>query len=118
MRTPSGQCPPMRLLIGPILKRKGVAQTKLADALGLSPGYVSLLVSNKRQPSHDVLLKIADFLGVTLNDLMVEDAQPAPPVEDIDAEIMRHLDLLTDQEKQILLAAAVGFAVKRQGEDR
>ncbi|MEH6774348.1 MAG: helix-turn-helix transcriptional regulator [Cereibacter changlensis] len=107
----------MRLLIGPILKRKGVAQTKLADAIGLSPGYVSLLVSNKRQPSHDVLLKIADFLGVTLNDLMVDEAPQPHPVEDIDGEIMRHLDLLTDQEKQMLLAAAIGFAVQRQGED-
>ncbi|QCP88118.1 XRE family transcriptional regulator [Cereibacter sphaeroides] len=112
----------MKLALGKVLRARGVTQTKLADAVGLTTGYVSLLVSNNRKPSHEVLLSIADYLGVSVNDLLDPDdpALPAAPESrtgnDLDDEIIAHLDLLTEPEKQLLLAAARGFSAQRKGE--
>ncbi|MEL5876410.1 hypothetical protein MQW28_04345 [Cereibacter sphaeroides] len=68
---------------------------------------------------------MANFLQVTVNDLFADEdegllEQPQiqqDPVQ-LDDEIIAQLDLLTEQEKQLLLAAARGFVSQRRGEGR
>ncbi len=57
---------------------KRLTQTALADAAGLSKTYLSELESGAgRRPSGDVLLRIADALGVSIADLLGRRIAPA-----------------------------------------
>ncbi|MTH79395.1 XRE family transcriptional regulator [Paracoccus aestuariivivens] len=66
----------MRLRLGQILTEKGIKQRQLAEMLDVSNGYVSQLVSGKRQPSPELLLQLSQALGVTPTHLM----EPSRPV--------------------------------------
>lgn len=59
------------------------------------------------------LRKIANALDVTEEWLLTGEGDHSPAKPLIDAEIIRHLDLLTDEEKRFLLAAAKGYAADR-----
>ncbi len=54
-----------------ILTEKGIKQTWLAEKLGKSFNMVNAYVQNRRQPSLEVLYKIADLLNVEAKDLLV-----------------------------------------------
>jgi transcriptional regulator with XRE-family HTH domain len=54
-----------------VLTEKGVKQTWLADKLGKSFNMVNAYVQNRRQPSLEVLYKIAGLLNVEAKDLLV-----------------------------------------------
>ena len=59
----------MRLNIKAVLKQRGVKQRRVAEAIGISHGYMSGLCSGAKSPSNDILLRIATYLDVTPNDL-------------------------------------------------
>lgn len=54
-----------------ILTEKGIKQTWLAEKLGKSFNMVNAYVQNRRQPSLEVLYKIAELLNVEAKDLLV-----------------------------------------------
>ncbi len=54
-----------------ILDERGVKQVWLADKLGKSYNMVNSYVKNRRQPSLDVLYKIAEILNVDVKDLII-----------------------------------------------
>jgi transcriptional regulator with XRE-family HTH domain len=54
-----------------VLTEKGVKQTWLADKLGKSFNMVNAYVQNRRQPSLEILYKIAGLLNVEAKDLLV-----------------------------------------------
>ncbi len=57
---------------------KGLTQIALADAAGLSKTYLSELEGGAgRRPSGDVLMRLADALGVTIADLLGRHVAPA-----------------------------------------
>lgn len=53
-----------------VLKDKGIKQTWLAEKLGKSYNIVNGYVTNKRQPSIEVLYEIASLLQVDAKDLL------------------------------------------------
>jgi len=53
-----------------ILEEKGVKQTWLAERLGKSYNMVNSYAQNRRQPSLNILLKIASILDVEANELI------------------------------------------------
>jgi putative transcriptional regulator len=55
-----------------VLDEKGIKQTWLADKLSKSYNMVNGYVQNRRQPSLDDLVKIADILDVDVRELMVQ----------------------------------------------
>lgn len=55
----------MRVNLAPILRRRNVKQSELADSIGVSRGYISELVSGKKEPSTEMLRKIASELDVS-----------------------------------------------------
>ena len=67
----------MKYRIKKIRTSLGINQRKLCEMSGLSQSYLSLLETGARgkAPSTDVLLSIADALGVKVSDLF-DDAQP------------------------------------------
>lgn len=63
----------MTLRIKDIMKLKGIKQAHLAVTLDISPGYLSLLMNNQRNPSPAMLSRIAKALEVNVPDLFVTD---------------------------------------------
>lgn len=53
-----------------VLDEKGIKQTWLADKLSKSYNMVNGYVQNRRQPSLDDLVKIAEILDVDVRDLI------------------------------------------------
>lgn len=54
-----------------ILDERGIKQTWLAEKLGKSYTIVNGYVTNKRQPSLEVLYKISNLLNVEVSELLV-----------------------------------------------
>ena len=59
----------MNLRIKEIMKLKAVRQARLAEMLDISPGYLSLLMNNQRNPSPLMLTRIAEALEVEVPEL-------------------------------------------------
>jgi transcriptional regulator with XRE-family HTH domain len=55
-------------------KKKGVTQIQLAKNLEISNGTIGNWEINARQPDHDMLVKIADYFGVTVDYLLGREA--------------------------------------------
>ena len=55
-----------------VLEEKGLTQTWLSTELGKSFNMVNSYAQNRRQPSLEVLYRIADILKVSAKDLLVE----------------------------------------------
>jgi len=58
-----------------ILIEKDITQTWLAKELGKSFNMVNSYVQNRRQPSIEVLFKIADLLDVDVKDLLISNKE-------------------------------------------
>ncbi len=58
-----------------ILDDKGIKQTWLANNLDKSYNVVNGYVNNARQPSVEVLYRIAELLGVSVKDLLIENKE-------------------------------------------
>ena len=63
------------------MQLKGLNQTSLADAVGVSRNMVSLWFKGESQPRANKLLKLALSLGVKVNDLYNEKPKALPRVE-------------------------------------
>lgn len=55
-----------------VLEEKGIKQIWLSEQLGKSYNMVNSYAQNRRQPSIDVLFKIAEILNVNPKDLLKE----------------------------------------------
>ena len=53
-----------------VLKEKGISQTWLADKMGRSYNTINEYARNKRQPSIEVLFKIAEILNMEAKELI------------------------------------------------
>lgn len=56
-----------------VLNQKGIKQTWLSVKLGKSYNMVNSYVTNKRQPSVEVLYQIAEILDVSVKDLLIDN---------------------------------------------
>ncbi|WP_299558673.1 helix-turn-helix transcriptional regulator [uncultured Sulfitobacter sp.] len=71
----------MALDIRTALKERGKTQAWLADEVGVSRGYMSELLSQKKSPSHELLLKLASALNVSPAKLFDEESPIPEPGE-------------------------------------
>ncbi len=60
-----------------VLDEKGIKQTWLADKLGKSYNMVNGYVQNRQQPRLEILYEIAEILGVSVKELLVEKNKDA-----------------------------------------
>ncbi len=65
---------------------RGMRASELAQAVKSSPSYISLIETEKRQPSLRLTQKIADELGVPLNLIFWEQGPSSPRVTDTAGE--------------------------------
>jgi transcriptional regulator with XRE-family HTH domain len=64
--------------ISTIRKALGIPQMSLAGRAGITKAYMSQIESGIRQPAPDVLRRIADQLGVTLDAISYPVPEPEP----------------------------------------
>jgi transcriptional regulator with XRE-family HTH domain len=65
--------------VADIRASNGMLQKDLADKAGISVGFLSEVENGRRTPGAEVLLRIADALGASLDYLLRgEEAQPKP----------------------------------------
>ena len=55
-----------------VLVEKEISQMQLAKELGKSFSTINAYCSNRKQPSLDLLNKIAEYLSVNIKDLIVD----------------------------------------------
>jgi len=72
----------------------GLRQKELAERLGVSQNYLSLLENNKREPSPRLLRRLADVLDVPVSLLTWQCKREAKPADDQERELLDDLDRL------------------------
>lgn len=82
--------------------QQGLTQAKFAEILGVSQQAVGLWERGKNMPSKDVLIKIADFFGVTTDFLMGRPLTACEIWKSITLESVASIDYLS---KKIGLSA-------------
>jgi SOS-response transcriptional repressor LexA len=80
IRIPKGHNGPMKLALGPLLKKVGMSQTALADAIGVNKSFISDIVAGKKRPSLATLHKIVAVLEVSPAALYDADDLPEETV--------------------------------------
>lgn len=57
-----------------LMESRSVQQNELAEAIGKTPAAVSYIIRGLNDPSLKTAKRIADFLGVTVDELIKEEA--------------------------------------------
>ncbi len=83
-------------------KEQGIKQTELADALGISYQYMSMIETGKRQLSLSLLVDLANHLGATTDELLYGSLDSLNTKYDQDMEDI--LEDCTPEERDFILA--------------
>ncbi|MBC2457050.1 helix-turn-helix domain-containing protein [Clostridium beijerinckii] len=76
-----------------------ITAKKLAEIVGVSPTHISYILNNKREPSIELLGKIANALGVSIDEIF-QDKAPKEPSS------LSEISLNNEKQKQINTVAA------------
>ena len=83
-------------------KELGIKQTELADSLGISYQYMSMIETGKRQLSLSLLVDLANHLGATTDELLYGSLDSLNTRYDQDMEDI--LEDCTAEERTFILA--------------
>jgi len=90
---------------------KGLSQAQLGEALGMDRGLVAYYERAARNPSLELVQKIADFFGVTVGELLNDTARaprkPGPPSQF--TQIAERLDRLPRAKQKVVAEMLEGF---------
>lgn len=102
----------------------GWTQQELADRLGISRSAVGMYERNSRVPDFELLEKIADLFNVNMSFLLgyeslnyekIPTSAPILPDERM-TKIIQLVALLSDQEKDMIIAQLKGILAMRQNQ--
>ncbi len=104
-RPSSSEPPPFGKRLIELRKSRGLAQGEFADLLGVTPQTVEYYERRAKNPSLDLLLKLAAALGVTVSELVGDvpqkRAKPGPP-SDLE-ERLEKIRRLPRKEQEVVL---------------
>ena len=101
---------PKRLVT--LRKVQGYTQQSLADAVGMHVNQIKKYESNTAQPTLSALIKLAQVLHVSLDDLVFEEGERGPD-EDLRLQF-EAISRMPPEEKQIIKALLEGMIIKHQ----
>lgn len=81
----------------------GLSQKELAEKASITEASMSKYLSGGRTPRIDVVVKLANALGVSVNDLLLENDDDQSPMLMASAALARCKDKLTADEKNKLI---------------
>lgn len=84
-------------------KEKGITMKELGEQVGVAEITISTYETGKREPSLDVLCKIADVLDVSL-DMLVRGKEKDRPEGRPIGEMLKMYDKLSSEELELILA--------------
>ena len=90
-----------------LCNQRGVAPTVVCKEIGLSDAVYSKW-TDKSIPRRATLMKIADYFGVTVDDLLNEEKAPAAEAEEVDELNELLEELKTRPEMRMLFSLAKG----------
>ena len=90
-------------------KERGLTQTQVADAVGLGRQAYAYYEKGEREPSTETLCKLADFFGVTVDELLGRTPQLFDDARVDRPEIMELYELMTPQQQSNLVNYARGM---------
>lgn len=79
---------------------RGLTQVEFANNLSVSKQAVSNWENNNIQPSIDMLLKIADFFGVTTDYLLGRSNDNSLDVSNLSKEAVAHIQMIISDIKK------------------
>ena len=68
--------------LGALRENKGYTQRELAKILNISKSAIAMYETDKREPDNATLGRIADFFGVSFNDLLGHPDKPTPTTKE------------------------------------
>lgn len=80
---------------------RSISQVELASALGVTKQSVSNWENDNIQPSIEMLIKLANFFGVSTDYLLGIDDREVLDVSDLPKEVITHIRMLIDDFKNI-----------------
>ena len=88
-------------------KEKRITQIRLSIESGVSQETISAYESGKAMPSADTLIKMSDFLGVSIDFLLDRTDNPLINInKDINSEMLNIYNQLTKEQKEDVLKYA------------
>ena len=84
-------------------KDKHLTQAQVASRIGVTPSMVSSYETDIRLPSYDVMMRIADVFGVTVDYLLQDGHTDIPKAVD-DVSVVRHRNHMVITALSVLLA--------------
>lgn len=90
-------------------KSKNITQLDVATAIGVSSQVLSRYERGEREPDYKTLCKLADFFGVTVDELLGRTPQLFDDARVDRPEIMELYELMTPQQQSNLINYARGM---------
>ena len=92
---------------------KGISQRELAEALNVKTSTVGLWEVNKRFPSPDTLIQIADYFNISMDTLFSEDRknksytrEDSNPLCPDCVRLIEYYEAMNEESKEILMGEA------------
>ena len=83
-------------------KEKKISQVELADLIGISKSTLGHYFTGNTSPSLEILVKIADALGVSCDELLGRNDVDAAIRQAIQNEDIKHIVLELDKDPELL----------------
>ncbi|MCP4049758.1 MAG: helix-turn-helix transcriptional regulator [bacterium] len=86
-------------------KKKSISQKKLAELLGIAIQNMPRYEKDDYLPKPEILIKLADIFGVSIDYLLIDSHQNPEPMNILDTELLqlvKAIDNLNENEKNRL----------------
>lgn len=90
-------------------EQKRLSQKELAEEFGLSPSAIGMWEQGSRKPDIEAVICLAEYFGVTLDELVLKDLKPSAPVYVSNLRYLRKKHNITQTE----FAKILGFRGKQ-----
>ncbi len=84
-------------------EQKGLNQNDLAEVLGVKQPTVGNWETEKREPELSMLVHIAEFFGVTLDELVLKELKPPLPLYASNIKYLRKKQEITREDMEVFL---------------
>ncbi len=102
--------------ISSILKKKNLTQKNLADGTGIKQSTISDWKSKNTNPSADALIKISEFLNVSLDYLMIgKESNSSDSQNSEELILLEEFRQLDPQERRIIMGKISEMNYNKRG---
>jgi transcriptional regulator with XRE-family HTH domain len=100
----------MELKLRQIRKKCGLTMKELGERVGVAESTISQYETGKRQPDYETLLKIADYFGVSVDEILGKQRETE------DQELEEYLEQLKNRPEMKMLFKLAANATKEDVE--